>query len=119
MLSLSVLTLAAAFSGGCWNAYNETTHAPAETAPDGLEIGAATVVAVRPDVLGAAAGLPVTAGTHGINGAQVVLQGSLVGVDRTWITLDDAGGERRWIRLEVVSWVSQATPPPDEPAAGG
>jgi len=102
---LAVALLAVALLlGGCnnsaTNTYNEIVG---ETPPDGLRTGEPTTVRLLPDAANAPIGQTVS--------------GRLVSADATWIVLDE-DGERRWLRLDRVVWIGQATPPPGaDPAA--
>lgn len=106
----AVLTL-----GACGNNFtNNDSTIVQDGPPPGLRIGEATTIAIRPDMLGASMDLPVDVRTASLNGARLTLEGALVSADPTWIVLDE-GGVRRWIRLESVLRIEQASPP----ATGG
>lgn len=109
---LLVPTLGATLTlGACGNNFTNNDSTIVEIGPpQGLRIGEATTVAIRPDLLGASMDLPVDARTASLNGARLTLEGELVLVDATWIVLDE-GGTRRWIRLEMVMRIEQASPP--------
>jgi hypothetical protein len=116
---LLVPTLAAAFTlGACGNNFTSNDSTVVEVGPpQGLRIGETTTVAIRPDMLGGSMELPVDVRTASLNGARLTLEGELVVVDATWIVLDE-GGTRRWIRLETVLRIEQATPT-SPPSTGG
>lgn len=94
--------LAVLFAGGC--------GAPADKGPAmGLRrrVGSECTIQFRRDALGAAAALPISPETTGINGANVVLQGKLLGVDGDWLHVEStieyregSGGPPREIRRD-------------------
>lgn len=109
--AIGILSIAGAF-GGCGNTISTEVEQPIRYGPpEGLEVGVATTVGIRPDVLGAARDLPVPVETGSINGSTVTMSGTLHGMNGDWIVLDDTtSGQRRWIRIESVNWVRQAIP---------
>jgi hypothetical protein len=63
--------------------------------------GRSCTVQFRRDALGAAASLPVSPMTDGINGADVTVAGTLKHTSDEWVVLDRAGKEL-WIPKSVI-----------------
>lgn len=70
--------------------------------------GAACVVYIRGDALGAGSNIPIPFGTDSMNGARVSVSGKLLAANPDWIVIEtptDAGGSRGgqlWIPRENV-----------------
>ena len=103
MRSLALITLLVACGDVTTSTnYNHFRRVP----PEGLRQGVSTWVTIRPDVLGTARDLPVSADTMSINGAKITHFGTLVSADASWIVLDANGG-RNWISLDTVTRCEQ------------
>ena len=67
----------------------------------GPQRGVQCTVQFRRDALGAAASLPISPMTGGINGADTALSGKLIGTTDEWIILESRGAlirpEQKWI----------------------
>ncbi len=68
---------------------------------EGPTPGSIVTLQFRRDALGAAAQLPVSPTTNGINGAQVSITGQLVTIAEDWIALE-LKGKRHWVPRETV-----------------
>lgn len=97
---------------GCGNTMtNSASQVVLAGPPEGMKIGGATTIGVRPDVLGTARDLPVPVGTDRVSGAGMTVSGTLHSVSGDWIVLDDAStGMRHWISLDTVNWIRQEMP---------
>jgi hypothetical protein len=120
LVVMAALTGAAAVGlTGCGNtATNTYNEVVTEGPPEGLRVGVPTTVALRPDVLGASAALPVPASTENFNGAGLTISGTLVSSGAGWLVLDEPGGQRRWVRVSNATWIRQPTPAPTGTTGG-
>ncbi len=70
----------------------------------GPELGKTCTIQFRRDALGAAANLPISPNTDGINGADTSISGKLVRVTTDWLVIE-RGGKDLWIPQSVVLMV--------------
>lgn len=103
-VALPALTLA-----GCGNsATNVNNEVVSVGPPEGAQTGEATIVLIRPDVLGVSRDQPFPV-DETIQALSIT--GKLASVEAGWIVLDSSSdGTRRWIPLDAVISIVQMTP---------
>src|SRR5882724_4713546 len=89
LVSAGALTL---FTSGCNSAVAASSS--------GLRPGAQCTVQFRRDALGAAASLPISPTTSGINGADTAVSGKLAVMNEEWVVLESRG--EIWIPKSVI-----------------